>query len=60
MILSLLSVIIKLLKSRNCFVVSLLYDLIINLAIFSSRDLIFVNLIIFITNVLYTHSAIML
>ena len=57
-ILSLLSVIIKLLKFRDYFVVSLSYDLIINLAIFSSRDLIFINLIILAIRELFIYSLI--
>ena len=42
----LLSVIIKSLKFRDYFVVSLSHNLIINLAIFSSRNSIFMNLVI--------------
>ena len=57
-ILSLLSVIIKLLKSRDYFVVSLSYNLIINLAIFSLRNLIFINLIILAIRELSIYSSI--
>ena len=57
-ILLLLSKIIKLLKFRDCFVVSLLYNLIINLAIFSLRNSIFINLIILVIRKLFVYSSI--
>ena len=58
MILSLLSVIIKLLKFRDYFVISLSHNLIINLTIFSSRNSISINLIILVIRELFICSSI--